>query len=122
MKEVCSLRRGWAGSSASLSSPARNIVELHNARLDKCPLRAHSVALRIRARITRPGSTSRTRDHASGRPHPVPLANVDEALVGSIRAVCADPLPAKSLGVHGWSMTRDHHAGMGADQSRDGPL
>ena len=34
-----------------------------------------SGALRIRARITRLGSTSRTRDHASGRPHPVPLAN-----------------------------------------------
>ena len=40
-----------------------------------------SGALRIRARITRPGSTSRTRDHASGRPHPVPLAsNVDVPL------------------------------------------
>ena len=34
MKEVCSLRRGWAGGSASLSSPARNIVECDSARLD----------------------------------------------------------------------------------------
>ena len=34
---------------------------------------AGSSALRIRARITRPGSASRTRDHASARPHPVPL-------------------------------------------------
>ena len=35
MKEVCSLRRGWAGGSASLSSPARRIVETHNDRLDR---------------------------------------------------------------------------------------
>ena len=29
----------------------------------------------------------------------------------------ADPLNVKALGIHGWSLTRDHHAGMGADHS-----
>ena len=53
-----------------------------------------------RARITRPGSTFRKRSHASGRPHPVTLANyVDVPLAarfcGSIWAVGADPLPVK---------------------------
>ena len=59
-----------------------------------------SGALRIRARITRPGSTSRTRDHASGRPHPVPLANnVDVPSccpVAPFGAVGADPLPVQT--------------------------
>ena len=45
-----------------------------------------SGALRIRTRITRPGSTSRTRGHTSGRPHRVPLARL-----------CAAVLPANVL-------------------------
>ena len=94
-----------------------------------------SGALRIRARITRPGSTSRTRDHASGRPHPVPLANnVDVPLAARFCAVAPfgqrvqTHYPYKVLGIHGWPLTRDHHAGMGADHSvsrgsgRAGPL
>ena len=36
--ETRNLRRGWAGSSASLSSPARRIMETHNDRLDRCLL------------------------------------------------------------------------------------
>ena len=36
--ETRNLRRGWAGSSASLSSPARKIVENDNDRLDRCSL------------------------------------------------------------------------------------
>ena len=45
MKELRNLRRGWAGRSASLSPPARKFLENHNDRLDKCPLRAHSVRI-----------------------------------------------------------------------------
>ena len=45
MKEVRNLRRGWAGSSASFSFPARRFVENHNDRLDKCPLWAHAVRI-----------------------------------------------------------------------------
>ena len=47
---------------------------------------------------------------------------------GSIWAVDGDPLPVQVLGAHGWPLTRDHHAGMGADHSvcrgsgRAGPL
>ena len=44
-REIHNLRRGWAGSSASLNCPARWFVEFHNARLDKCPLRAHSARI-----------------------------------------------------------------------------
>ena len=83
-----------------------------------------SGALRIRARITWPGSTSRTRDHASWRPHPVPLANnVNVPLPARFCTVAPfgqwvqTPLPVKVLGLHGWSLTRDHHVGMGADHS-----
>ena len=36
MKEVCNLRRGWAGGSASLSLPARGFLEFGNDRLDRC--------------------------------------------------------------------------------------
>ena len=93
-----------------------------------------SSVFRIRARITRPGSTSRTGGHATGRPHRVPLPTVLMYLCcpllfsGSIWAAGADSLPVKVLGMHGWSLTRDHHAGMRADHSisrgsgRVGPL
>ena len=36
--ETRNLRRGWAGGSASLSSPSRRIVGTHNDRLDRCLL------------------------------------------------------------------------------------
>ena len=80
----------------------------------------------IRANITRPGCTSCMRGHASGRPHSVPLANNGTSCCpllycGSTWASGADPLPIKVLGVHGWSLTRDHHAGNGADIAVSSP-
>ena len=50
MKEVRNFRRGWY-----LASPTRIIVELHNDRLDKCPLRAHSVRIPPSAITGSPG-------------------------------------------------------------------
>ena len=83
-----------------------------------------SGALRIRARITRPGSTSRTRGSPSGRPHPVPLAMylLLPAFVQWLHlGRGCRPTAQKVLGVHGWSLTRDHHAGNGADIAVSSP-
>ena len=150
-----SCAHGRVNSHRAVDRPCSRLIRpqgprLHTSAWRACPRRSRAVGCcwclspvvldskwygrsaseRIRARVTRPGSASRTRGHTSGRPAnnvDVPLA-AHFCTVAPFEAVGADPLPVQVLGVHGWCLTRDHHAGMGADHSvnrssgRAGPL
>ena len=97
MKEVCSLRRGWAGGSASLSSPTRIIVECDSARLDG-PL--------FSGRLIRipPSATS-------GSPAPCAGGQVARRLPGRLSSVAASRCAAGLDFLWGAEAREDRHLG-----------